>query len=279
VVKIIWTYWHQGFDQAPRVIGPCIEQWRNLHPDWDVHLLDQNNIYEFVEPLGVEQTALEKMTLAHRSDLIRTQLLIKYGGVWVDPTCFPLQKLENWLPANMQAGFFFFYKPGRDRIISNWFIAAEKNNKVLKTLYDALNNYWNNNSFKNLGRPDTSFEKLLNRLLNRNLVLPRLWFTFFFTKVLRVHPYLVYHFMLYHLILEQKDIKQQFGQMPRQSAERAHRLQRAGMMKTLNADIKAIIDERKVPLFKLTWKISQNEIPQNSNLAYLFNQFKIRRQT
>ena len=275
MVKIIWTYWHQGFDQAPRVIGPCIQQWKNLHPDWEIHLLDQNNIHEFVEPMDIKQNALEKMTLAHRSDLIRTQLLIKYGGVWVDPTCFPLQKLENWLPERMQAGFFFFYKPGRDRIISNWFIAAEKDNKVLKTLYDALRKYWNNNSFKNLGRSDTAFEKLLNRLLNRNLVFPKLWFTFFFTKVLRVYPYMVYHFMLYQLISEQKDIKHLFKQMPRQLAEPAHYLQNAGMMKSLHADIKTIIDERKVPLFKLTWKIAQNEIPQNSNLAYLFNQFKI----
>ncbi|MFT4848924.1 MAG: hypothetical protein ACI83B_001462 [Sediminicola sp.] len=276
MVKIIWMYWHQGFDRAPSFLGPCIQQWRNLHPDWELHLLDQDNICNFAEPLAIKQTTLAKMTLAHRSDLIRTQLLIKYGGVWADPTCYPLKKLEEWLPVNMQNGFFFFYKPGRDRIISNWFIAAEKDNIVLKTLYDALNTYWNNNNFKNLGRADTFIERQLNRLLNRNLVLPRLWFTFFFTKVLRVYPYMVYHFMLYQLISKHKYIKQQFEQMPKQYAEPSHGLQLAGMMKALSPDIKTIIDERKVPLFKLTWKISHSDIPENSNLAYLFNQIKKR---
>ena len=148
--KIIWMYWHQGFDDAPKVIGPCVQQWKNLHPDWEINLLDQNNVYEFIEPLTIKQKILEKMSLAHRSDLIRTQLLIKHGGVWVDSTCFPLMKLDNWLPKNMQAGFFFFYRPGRDRIISNWFIASEKDNMVLKTLYDELITYWNNHNFKNL---------------------------------------------------------------------------------------------------------------------------------
>jgi hypothetical protein len=265
-------YWHQGFDKVPLVIGPCVQQWKNLHRDWEIHLLDQNNVCEFIEPLAIKQKTLEKMTLAHRSDLIRTQLLIKYGGVWVDPTCFPLQKLEAWLPENMKAGFFFFFKPGRDRIISNWFIAAEKDNMVLKTLYDALNTYWNDNNFKNLGRADTSFEKQINRLLNRNLVFPTLWFSFFFTKVLRVYPYMVYHFMIYQLISKHKYIKQQFEKMPKQYAEPAHCIQLAGMMEGLNPDIKRIIDERTVPLFKLTWKISQNEIDQKSNLEYLFNQ-------
>jgi hypothetical protein len=276
VVKIIWMYWHQGFDQAPPIVGSCADQWKNLHPDWEIRLLDQNNVYEFADSLAIKQKTLEKMSLAHRSDLIRTQLLIKYGGVWADPTTFPLQKLENWLPENMQAGFFFYYKPGRDRIISNWFIAAEKDNTVLRTLYEELNMYWNNNNFKNFGRAYSSHEKLLNRAINRNLVLPQLWFTFFFTKVLRVYPYMVYHFMFYRLISKYKDIKQKFEQMPKLSAEPPHLLQHAGMMKPLNADVKTIIDERKVPMFKLNWKKVQSQIPQNSNLAYLFDQIKKR---
>jgi hypothetical protein len=45
-------------------------------------------------------------------------------------------------------------------------------------------------------------------------------------------------------------------------------------MNKLSHDIKTIIDEKQVPLFKLTWKIKQKEIPQDSNLAYLLNQTK-----
>ena len=270
--KIIWMYWHQGFDNAPTVIGPCVLQWRNLHPDWKIHLLDQNNVQEFTEPLAIKQKILDKMTLAHRSDLIRTQLLIKHGGVWADPTCFPLMKLDNWLPQNMQAGFFFFYRPGRSRIISNWFIASEKDNVVLRSLYNELITYWNNHNFKNSGRADTALEKRFNQIINRNLILPKLWFTFFFTKILRTYPYMVYHFMLYHLISKDKEIKAQFEKMPKQSARVPHLLQNAGMMKSLNPDIKTIIDRRNIPMFKLNWKITEKEIPLNSNLAYLFNQ-------
>jgi len=243
-----------------------------MHPDWELHLLDKHNIYEYAQPLDITHHILNKMTLAHYSDLLRTQLLIKYGGVWADPTCFPLQKLEDWLPDYMSDGLFFFYKPGRDRIISNWFIAVEKGNDILINLYQALINYWNTNNFKNLGRQDTPFEKLLNRILNRNLVLPRLWFTPIFTKFLRVYPYMVYHFMLFHLMSKNNKIKQQFDQMPKLSAEPPHALQRDGMMSPLSETIKTIIDNKQVPLFKLTWKIKQDNIPQDSNLGYLFKQ-------
>jgi hypothetical protein len=272
--KTIWTYWHQGFDHAPDLIKHCVQQWQNLHPDWTIHLLDQYSIYEFARPLNIAQDTLDKMILAHRSDLLRTQLLIKYGGVWADPTCFPLQRLDQWLPEHMKSGLFFFYKPGRDRIISNWFIAAEKDNKLLDTLYSDLIDYWNNNDFRNLGRPDNNFEKKLNRLLNRNLYLPKLWFSSAFKKILKIYPYMVYHFMLYYIISNNNALKQQFDVMSKLSADPPHILQRAGMMNKLSHDIKTIIDEKQVPLFKLTWKIKQKEIPQDSNLAYLLNQTK-----
>lgn len=272
--KVIWMYWHQGFNQAPPVIKNCVKQWQHLHLDWQIRLLDQHNVYTYAKPLDINPNTLNKMTLAHRSDLIRTQLLIKYGGVWADPTCFPVQKLEDWLPEQMRAGFFFFYKPGRDRIISNWFIAAEKDNAVLKRLYDAMINYWNKNNFKNLGRTDTRFEKQLNRLLNRSFNSTRLWFSPLMTKVLRIYPYMVYHFMLYRLISKYKSVKQQFDLMPKYSAEPTHALQKAGMMKILTPEIKAIIDKKEVPVLKLTWKINQECIPENSNLRYLFNQIE-----
>lgn len=267
-------YWHQGFNKAPAVIKNCVRQWQYLHSDWQIHLLDQHNVYKYAKPLEINPSILNNMKLAHRSDLIRTQLLIKYGGVWADPTCFPLQKLEDWLPEKMGAGFFFFYKPGRDRIISNWFIAAEKGNTVLIRLYDALIDYWNKNNFKNLGRTDTKFEKQLNRFLNRSLNSTTLWFSPLMTKVLRIYPYMVYHFMLYRLISKYKSIKQQFDLMPKYSATPTHSLQKAGMMKVLTPEIKAVIDKKLIPIFKLTYKVKQELIPENSNLKYLFNQIE-----
>ena len=148
--KIIWTYWHQGFDQAPSGIFLCIDQWKKLHTDWEIKLLDQYNIYEYAEPLPIKASTLDKMMLPHQSDLLRTQLLIKYGGVWADPTTFPHIPLEDWLFDYMQASYFLFYKPSRDRIIADWFIATEPRNIMIKSLYSVLVDYWNKYDSNNI---------------------------------------------------------------------------------------------------------------------------------
>ena len=95
--KEIWTYWHQGFDQAPRLVKKCTEEWIRIHPSWKIHLLDSSSVREFIDPLPIKSEVLDKMKLAHQSDLVRTQLLIRYGGVWADPTIWPLVPLDDWL--------------------------------------------------------------------------------------------------------------------------------------------------------------------------------------
>ena len=44
-----------------------------------------------------------------QADLLRTELLSKYGGVWVDMTTQPVQPLEVWLPTMLRpSGFWAF---------------------------------------------------------------------------------------------------------------------------------------------------------------------------
>lgn len=267
-------YWHQGFEDAPPVVEPCINQWRNLNPEWDIRLLDKNNIYNYAEPLPIRKETKDRMVLPHKSDLLRTQLLFKHGGVWADPTTFPLIPLDDWLLDNMDAGFFFFYKPGRDRIIANWFIAAEKGNKTLNALYEALIKYWDSNNFKNTDNPRSAKIVQINRFVNRNLYLPRLWFTPLFTKLLRLCTYMVYHHMFYQLISRRKDIKHSFELMPKIKAELALSFKKEIINDPLLPELKAVVDRKKAPMIKLSWRDVHHEIPSYSNLEYLFLQSK-----
>ena len=269
--KSIWMYWHQGFENAPFVVTRCVEQWRLLHPDWQINLLDKNNIATYVDPLPIVKTTLDKMSLPHQSDLIRTQLLIKYGGVWADPTCFPLQKLDFWLLEKMSAGVFFYFKPGRDRIMSNWFIASEPDNKLLVTLFQEMIKYWNATTFKNLGSQDSIFIKNLKRVINRNLWLPLLWCSPLFNKLLRTNTYFIYHYMVFKLVTFNKICREIFKQMPKIEPSEEHKMIEMGLLAALNDNIKKIIDNKSVPLFKLNWKIKNENIPSDSNLYYLFN--------
>ncbi|MCW4469564.1 capsular polysaccharide synthesis protein [Flavobacterium sp. MFBS3-15] len=267
--KIIWMYWHQGFEQAPEIVSRCVEQWIVMHPDWEIKLLDQNSVNQYAGPLPIAENVLNKLNLAHRSDLIRTQLLIKYGGVWADPTTFCTTSLNSWIPEYLSGGLFMFYKPGRDRIISNWFIAAEKDNMILKKMFKELCEYWQNNKFKNHGSK-VWYEAFCNRLLNRSLPLTKLWFTFLFKKVLRIYPYMVYHYKFYQIISSTKKYESIWNSVPKFSAHIPHKLLHLGLLKPLTSEGKDWIDQKKSPIFKLTWKLGVQEFPKGSLLKYIF---------
>lgn len=273
--KVIWTYWYQGYDNAPPVVKPCIEQWKHLNPNWELRFIDKDNIKDYTDDLGIKASALNKIPLAVSSDLFKLQLLIKYGGVWADATTYPLIPLDDWLLDKMQAGYFYFYKPGRDRLISTWFKAAQKGNIMLKMHYEALINYWNNNNFKSIGsKKKTLFESYLYRLTNRNLPLTKLWFTPLYRIVFNIAPYSVTHYMFYNLISKNKHLRDRFESMPKISAHLSHVLSKKEVLDApLDKHIKDIIDNKKTPVIKLNSRHIDNEVVKGSNLDYLYETY------
>lgn len=268
--KNIWMYWHQGFDQAPELVKVCVVKWQSLNPNWNIHLLDATTIGQFMDPLPIREDVRSKMRFAHQSDLIRTQLLVKYGGVWADPTIYPLQPLDHWITEVVPAGFFFFQNPGRDRIISNWFIAAYPGNEFLNQVFVQLCEYWNHNNFVNLGRKElNTFEALLNKIINRNLYFPLVWFHPIMTKFFKITPYLIYHYKVYQLLMKDNEMKEMFKLMPSISAKGPHIVKRYGLKSALHDDVKNIVNQKLQPLLKLDWKIAQKGIEPNTNLEYL----------
>ncbi len=256
----IFTYWEQGFDDAPRIARTCLAQLRRLHPHWELRALDAASAEEAIEALPLSRDELLKLSRPHRSDLIRTQLLIDHGGVWADPTVFVTRPFDEWLDVLMGAGLFLFANPGRDRRTSNWFIAAEPGHDTLVQLRDRLCAYWANHDFRNQGRPLGASEKYLMRAVNRNLTLPRLWFTWPLRRLVRVYPYMVYHYMLQELVHESESVRRTFEQMPVFPAEGPCRLLRFGVGNAFGPEAQAILDDAAVPLHKLTWKFEPRDV-------------------
>lgn len=271
--KNIWMYWHQGFDKAPELVKNCVAQWRLLHPDWELKLLDKDTANDYLKTMPIDTAKLKELELPHYSDLIRTQLLINYGGVWADPTCFPLKSLESWLPSYFDSGLFLFYRPGRDRIISNWFIAARSQNKLLINLYEELCSYWNRHSFINRKNNYIWYEAIVTRILRYNTFMTRFWFTWLVQSVLKLYPYMVYHYMFNRLVKTDSACKKQWKAMPKYSAIGPHKLQRIGLLTPLDHAAKKFIDNKQEPLVKLTWKLN-TKWQDNSVLDYLFNHNK-----
>lgn len=265
----IFTYWHQGFDDAPQVIQACRRTLERYNPEYELHFLDAGNVGEWLEPIPISQEKWDRLSLAHRSDLIRTQLLIRYGGVWADPTVIFMRPLNDWLPTRMNAGVFMFHRPGRDRAVANWFIAAEPENPLLRRQYDRLCRYWNDNEFRNLERPVGPMARLATRALNRNLELPRLWLKEPVIRLLKTFPYMVYHYLIYDLVRTDSELRALWERMPKVSADIPHFAASRGLLEPMDEETKRFIDSGGAPLFKLTWKLPSESIPPGSVLDYL----------
>lgn len=145
--KVIWWCWLQGIENAPSIVKACFNSLKQL-TGYSLVVIDNSNWREYVELPGYIVKKWEKKQIppALFSDLLRLELLIKYGGTWIDSTVLCTGNVndnhnDNFLEADL---FLFQYtKQGSISVsISNWFISAYSNNEVLMALRDMLYAYW-----------------------------------------------------------------------------------------------------------------------------------------
>lgn len=144
--NIVWFCWLQGIKCAPPIVKACYMALQENLDGKDIRVVDDSNRKEFVQLPDYIEKRYEKGQIPHAlfSDLLRLELLIKYGGSWIDATvfCSTLDYPRECLDANL---FFFQYARVDERKyvgISNWFITACSNNPLLMTLRDMLYAYW-----------------------------------------------------------------------------------------------------------------------------------------
>lgn len=134
--------WLQGWDNAPQVAQASRTSWQRFNPGWVVQCLDLRTLKHFLPPDVVEAILGKPKEPEALSDQIRLELLHRYGGVWADATTICAAGLDGWLPEAMPAGFFAFANPGPDRLVSTWFIAAEKGAYIIDRWREASWAYW-----------------------------------------------------------------------------------------------------------------------------------------
>lgn len=146
--KIIWWCWLQGEENAPSLCKAALASLRKNYPDYDIRVVTFQNIKQYVEiPDYIEEKfQSKKMAAAHYSDILRTLLLIKHGGVWIDSTVFSSKRATDILEEPL-----FFYQNfmrGNDAIIcSNWLIASTYSQPILLLTRDLLFQYWKDFDF------------------------------------------------------------------------------------------------------------------------------------
>ena len=105
----IWVCWWQGEDQMPEMVKQCFKFIVKNSNGHNVNLITKENYSEFIDiPDYVIQKVSDKsITLAFLSDIIRTSLLAKYGGLWIDSTYWVTR------PLNIDGYKFFSIRQNR----------------------------------------------------------------------------------------------------------------------------------------------------------------------
>lgn len=143
----VWFCWLQGIENAPVLVKRCYDSLRKHMPDRQIVVITKENIKEYVSfPQHIMDKLKEgKISRTFFSDILRLELLIKYGGMWVDATVLCT---SDDIPQYMYESELFMYqilKPGKDAhsiIMSSWLISSCTNNRILMAVRDMIYEYW-----------------------------------------------------------------------------------------------------------------------------------------
>lgn len=260
----IWMFWYQGIDRAPRLVRECVSSWSRQNPRYEIVILDQASMFDYVKREEFLFPGFDALSVQVKADLVRLYLLSRYGGVWADATLYCVQPLDHWL--HFGAGSFFAYEdPAHDRLLSNWFLASREGDYIAATLYDRFRDYWMSNY---RCRP-VDYHSVLNRVLTHEWM-RRYWFSFPVTRIARVYPYFVMHYLFERLLRTDPEFAISWQQSGRLPARPAIRLFRYGLGEQIPAELKQAIDRRESPVYKLDWKFDPAGAPASSTvLGYL----------
>lgn len=146
--KNIWIYWEQGIDNAPPFAKFCLQSWISKNNNWNIKTIDKNNLSEFFNVLDIIPHFFSIEPIQHRSDIVRTILLQKYGGIWVDMTVYCKLPLDKWFFQHLNnQQIFFFTTPKLN--IANWFIATYPDSYCINKIFEKFIGYFKKNKKSN----------------------------------------------------------------------------------------------------------------------------------
>lgn len=144
----IWICWFQGIENAPELVKTCYNSVLKNYKDKEIIVLTEENYKKYVD---IPEYILKKwkkgyISFAHFSDILRIELLSKYGGLWLDSTIFTTNKSD--LVFNDDIELFVYKQVDLDRknpltvVASNWLIYANRDNNIINLTKKLLYQYW-----------------------------------------------------------------------------------------------------------------------------------------
>lgn len=145
----VWWCWFQGEENAPDVAKACLESVRKNMSGKQVIVITEKNMYDYVSmpDFIIEKYKKGIISKTHFSDLLRLELLIRHGGLWIDSTV-----LCTGNPCYAFNTPLFAFKTNEKNdpatAAQSWFMSSEKNNPILVLARDLHYEYWKHHNFQ-----------------------------------------------------------------------------------------------------------------------------------
>lgn len=114
----IFLFWK---GERTELVHICLKRIREFHPHFNITVFDSS-----IEEID----GYDSLIVQHQSDWVRLCAIEKYGGVWLDSTCFLLKPVDEWVDmSSMQVQGFS--APWCDETLENWAFAAPRNDRLI----------------------------------------------------------------------------------------------------------------------------------------------------
>jgi hypothetical protein len=241
VPRQIYSMWLQGADQAPPLVRWNLARWRSLNPDYSVTVLNTQDVANLLQDSGITWQNIAHQAL---SDVVRACLLARRGGIWVDASVLPARPLDSWLPERVaQTSFFAFQRPGPDRPLSSWFLAASPDHELTVKWWDQVRQFWSGK------RVLTQYEGNVIPHDPVATVSPA-------TQKTGEYPYFWFHYLFDYLVGTDEDFARQWNACQPLAADPAHALQTLFASPTRPGQNQIRVALAAAPVHKLNWRVN-----------------------
>jgi len=154
IPKFLWFFWD---GEPTEFVSRCIDSWRKYNPTYTIHLLNKENIDQYLPDVKIGELRHANDSLARYSDYVRLNILSRYGGVWIDASSICHRSLD-WIHSIQQkykVDMIGFYLEGfttpeykeTSPIIESWFFACTPNSTFVK---DWCSEFMKTNDFETI---------------------------------------------------------------------------------------------------------------------------------
>ena len=143
----IFMMWYQGIKKAPRVVKMCFQSVfvnREKHP---LILLDKHNLRRYLKLPSYIYHKFRRGRIGYAafSDIVRTGLLTRYGGYWIDATYYintKLKKVDTNFVSIKPRHCFMRWHPFIKCLFSINYLGVAKNSFIANFSFACLLFYW-----------------------------------------------------------------------------------------------------------------------------------------